>query len=128
MSVESKLKINAVERRASVALASLFACRMLGLFLLLPVFAVAALGLVGGDDPARVGLAGLVSLKRGRAFTLDASPSQTIGDAAPVADADGDAFALRYASIPMQLRRLSRRNAACERPFSVNSGFNDPVP
>ncbi len=57
MSVESKLKLNAVERRASVALASLFACRMLGLFLLLPVFAVAALGLVGGDDPARVGLA-----------------------------------------------------------------------
>ncbi len=45
------------ERRASVALASLFACRMLGLFLLLPVFAVAAAGLPGGDDPARVGLA-----------------------------------------------------------------------
>lgn len=45
------------ERRASVALASLFACRMLGLFLLLPVFAVAASGLPGGDDPARVGLA-----------------------------------------------------------------------
>jgi len=57
MSVESKLKLNAVERRASVALASLFACRMLGLFLLLPVFAVAAKGLVGGDDPARIGLA-----------------------------------------------------------------------
>jgi predicted MFS family arabinose efflux permease len=30
---------------------------MLGLFLLLPVFAVAALGVAGGDDPARVGLA-----------------------------------------------------------------------
>lgn len=46
-----------LERRASVALASLFACRMLGLFLLLPVFAVAAQGLPGGNDPARVGLA-----------------------------------------------------------------------
>lgn len=46
-----------LERRASVALASLFACRMLGLFLLLPVFAVAAQGLPGGSDPARVGLA-----------------------------------------------------------------------
>lgn len=45
------------ERRASVALAGLFACRMLGLFLLLPVFAVAAVGLPGGNDPARVGLA-----------------------------------------------------------------------
>jgi predicted MFS family arabinose efflux permease len=46
-----------IERRASFALAGLFAARMLGLFLLLPVFAVAALGVVGGDDPARVGLA-----------------------------------------------------------------------
>ncbi len=45
------------ERRASVALAGLFACRMLGLFLLLPVFAVAVQGLPGGNDPARVGLA-----------------------------------------------------------------------
>ena len=40
-----------------MALAGLFAARMLGLFLLLPVFAVAARGLPGGDDPARVGLA-----------------------------------------------------------------------
>lgn len=38
-------------------MAGLFAARMLGLFLLLPVFAVAAQGLAGGDDPARVGLA-----------------------------------------------------------------------
>lgn len=52
-----KLKLTPSERRASVALAGLFACRMLGLFLLLPVFAVAARGLPGGEDPARVGLA-----------------------------------------------------------------------
>lgn len=45
------------ERRASFSLAGLFMCRMLGLFLLLPVFAVAAQGLPGGADPARVGLA-----------------------------------------------------------------------
>ena len=45
------------ERRASAALAGLFACRMLGLFLLLPVFAVAAQSLQGGQNPARVGLA-----------------------------------------------------------------------
>jgi len=50
-------KLTPSERRASTALAGLFACRMLGLFLLLPVFAVAARGLPGGDDPARVGLA-----------------------------------------------------------------------
>jgi len=57
MSADLKLKLNATERRASVALAGLFAGRMLGLFLLLPVFAVAAQGLAGGDDPTRVGLA-----------------------------------------------------------------------
>lgn len=57
MSAEPKLKLTPSERRASVALAGLFACRMLGLFLLLPVFAVAARGLPGGDDPMRVGLA-----------------------------------------------------------------------
>jgi MFS family permease len=57
MSAQIKLKLTPSERRASVALAGLFACRMLGLFLLLPVFAVAAVGLPGGDDPRRVGLA-----------------------------------------------------------------------
>ena len=51
------LSLTPIERRASFALAGLFAARMLGLFLLLPVFSVAALGLAGGDDPARVGLA-----------------------------------------------------------------------
>jgi len=51
------LSLTPTERRASFALAGLFAARMLGLFLLLPVFAVAALGVAGGDDPARVGLA-----------------------------------------------------------------------
>ena len=57
MPADTKLKLTPSERRASVALAGLFAARMLGLFLLLPVFAVAARGLPGGDDPARVGLA-----------------------------------------------------------------------
>uniref|UniRef100_UPI0026107326 MFS transporter n=1 Tax=uncultured Tepidimonas sp. TaxID=453579 RepID=UPI0026107326 len=45
------------ERRASLALAGVFALRMLGLFLVLPVFALEAARLPGGDDPARVGLA-----------------------------------------------------------------------
>ena len=57
MSSKTSLSMTAVERRASIALASLFALRMLGLFMLLPVFAVAARGLPGGDDPSRVGLA-----------------------------------------------------------------------
>ena len=45
------------ERRASASLAAIFALRMLGLFLVLPVFALEAARLPGGDDPARVGLA-----------------------------------------------------------------------
>lgn len=57
MSDTQPLSLTPTERRASFALAGLFAARMLGLFLLLPVFAVAALGVAGGDDPARVGLA-----------------------------------------------------------------------
>jgi MFS family permease len=43
--------------RASLSLASLFALRMLGLFLILPVFAVHAPQLAGGDSQALVGLA-----------------------------------------------------------------------
>ena len=57
MSSKEKLSLTATERKASFSLAGLFAARMLGLFLLLPVFAVAAKGLPGGDDPAKVGLA-----------------------------------------------------------------------
>jgi len=49
--------MTALERRASVSLAALFALRMFGLFLILPVFAVHARGLPGGDDAALVGLA-----------------------------------------------------------------------
>lgn len=46
-----------VERRASLSLATIFAVRMLGLFLVLPVFALEAARYPGGDDPARIGLA-----------------------------------------------------------------------
>ena len=45
------------ERRAAQSLAGIFALRMLGLFLVLPVFALEAARLPGGDDPALVGLA-----------------------------------------------------------------------
>ena len=54
------------ERRASASLASIFALRMLGLFLVLPVFVLEAARLPGGDDPARVGLAmGIYGLTQG---------------------------------------------------------------
>ena len=52
-----KLKLTPVERKASFSLALLFASRMLGLFLLTPVFAVAALSIPGGSDATKVGLA-----------------------------------------------------------------------
>lgn len=45
------------EIRASASLASIFALRMLGLFLILPVFAVHAKSLPGGDSVFLVGLA-----------------------------------------------------------------------
>lgn len=45
------------ERRSSFSLASIFALRMLGLFLVLPVFVLEARKYPGGDDAARVGLA-----------------------------------------------------------------------
>ncbi len=58
--------MTATERRASLSLASIFALRMLGLFLVLPVFALEAARLPGGDDPARVGLAmGIYGLTQG---------------------------------------------------------------
>jgi MFS family permease len=49
-------KMTALELRASFSLASIFALRMLGLFLILPVFAIEAGKLPGGDDPALIGL------------------------------------------------------------------------
>ena len=45
------------ERRAGVSLAVIFALRMLGLFLILPVFAVHARAIPGGNDATYVGLA-----------------------------------------------------------------------
>jgi MFS family permease len=50
-------RMTGLERRASASLALVFALRMLGLFIVLPVFALEAARLPGGDDLARVGLA-----------------------------------------------------------------------
>lgn len=50
-------RMSALEIRASLSLASLFALRMLGLFLILPVFSVHAVQLEGGDSLTLVGIA-----------------------------------------------------------------------
>ena len=58
--------MTADERRASGSLAMIFAARMLGLFLVLPVFALEAARYPGGDDAARVGMAmGIYGLTQG---------------------------------------------------------------
>ena len=50
-------RMTAGEKRASFSLASIYALRMLGLFLVLPVFVLEAHNYPGGDNPALVGLA-----------------------------------------------------------------------
>jgi len=49
--------MNPTELRAGISLAGVFGLRMLGLFLILPVFAVHAPQLAGGDDLTLVGIA-----------------------------------------------------------------------
>jgi MFS family permease len=56
-STASSRRMSPLELRASLSLASLFALRMLGLFLILPVFAVHAQHLPGGDSQTLVGIA-----------------------------------------------------------------------
>lgn len=59
-------RMTPLERRASLSLALIYALRMLGLFLVLPVFALEATRYPGGDDPAVVGLAmGIYGLTQG---------------------------------------------------------------
>ena len=57
MSLPAADRMSQEERRAGVSLASIFALRMLGLFLILPVFSVYAKTLPGGDNLALVGFA-----------------------------------------------------------------------
>ena len=55
-----------VERRSALSLGSIFALRMLGLFLILPVFAVYARHLPGGESAFAVGLTlGIYGLTQG---------------------------------------------------------------
>ena len=65
-SAVSSGRMSPLELRASLSLASLFALRMLGLFLILPVFAVHAQRLPGGDSQTLVGIAlGIYGLTQG---------------------------------------------------------------
>ena len=58
--------MTAAERRATASLATVFATRMLGLFLVLPVFALEAARYPGGADAALIGLAmGIYGLTQG---------------------------------------------------------------
>ncbi len=57
MSPPDPSRMSPEEKRAGLSLAAIFALRMLGLFLILPVFAVYAGTLSGGGDALRVGLA-----------------------------------------------------------------------
>lgn len=57
MSAPTPDRMSPEERRAGASLASIFALRMLGLFLILPVFSVYAKTLPGGDNLALVGFA-----------------------------------------------------------------------
>lgn len=49
--------MNAIELRATLGLAAVYALRMLGMFLVLPVFALYAKGLLHGASPAWIGFA-----------------------------------------------------------------------
>ena len=50
-------KMSSTERRSTISLASIYALRMLGMFLILPIFAIYAQTLEGGQDHTMVGLA-----------------------------------------------------------------------
>lgn len=52
-----RVQFTSQERKSSMLLALLFSTRMLGLFLLTPIFAVAAQSLSGGNDAMKIGLA-----------------------------------------------------------------------
>src|SRR6186997_197328 len=50
-------RMSPVELRAALSLSSIFGLRMLGMFVILPVFAIYAEGLPGGDNLTLVGIA-----------------------------------------------------------------------
>lgn len=62
----ASFRMTPLERRASFSLAFIYALRMLGLFLVMPVFSLEAAKLPGGDNPAWLGFAmGVYGLTQG---------------------------------------------------------------
>ena len=55
--MSSRSKMTPLELRASIGLSGIFGLRLLGMFVILPVFAIYAEHLPGGDDLTLVGLA-----------------------------------------------------------------------
>jgi MFS family permease len=55
--LETPDRLTRPERRATIGLATLFGLRMLGMFLILPVFALYAAHIPGGDNHALIGIA-----------------------------------------------------------------------
>ena len=57
MSTQENSALTSDEKRSCASLATIYSMRMLGLFMVLPVFIIEARQYPGGDDPSRVGLA-----------------------------------------------------------------------
>lgn len=57
MSTQENTALSFDEKRSCASLATIYSMRMLGLFMVLPVFIMEARQYPGGDDPSRVGLA-----------------------------------------------------------------------
>jgi MFS family permease len=72
--------MTSLEKRSSFSLASIYALRMLGLFLVLPVFAIEAAKYPGGTDAGLVGLAmGIYGLTQGALQLVFGSASDKLG-------------------------------------------------
>ncbi len=74
------LRMTSFEKRSSFSLASIYALRMLGLFVVLPVFALEAAKYPGGSDAALVGLAmGIYGLTQGALQLAFGAASDKLG-------------------------------------------------
>ena len=72
--------MTSLEKRSSISLAAIYGLRMLGLFLVLPVFALEAAHYPGGDDPSLVGLAmGIYGLTQGALQLAFGAASDKLG-------------------------------------------------
>jgi hypothetical protein len=73
-------KMTSLEKRSSFSLASIYALRMLGLFVVLPVFALEAAKYPGGNDAGLVGLAmGIYGLTQGVLQMVFGAASDKLG-------------------------------------------------